>query len=343
MSAPTIDAAQGYLGYSQYQAFDFQPGIDDGGKPVTGVSVTGLPLGMSVAATPSSLAATGVASTDVVTATGHTFANGDPVFFVALTGGDGLAIDTTYYVINSATNTLKLAATPGGAAIDFTTDISAATVRAPATGLISCDGTTKVGEYNLVVRATNADGTSSAVNFFVAIAASDGSEVVDGGSDLGIDLDWDIATGIVTPTYATITSATSAATDPVAELKSNDVRLLNIHLKKAGKAVDPDPTHLKLICKEFDTEAPFVLAGGDDTTFTKVGTGVTAVFKLPVDLTGDDVLAALSDFESTKATEFTANTELELRQTTSAIGGVTAFIVSSRSFPVQMVRDLSGD
>jgi hypothetical protein len=67
-------------------------------------------------------------TTDVITAAGHGYSNGDAVQFSALTGGAGLATDTTYYVRDKTTNTFKLAATSGGAAINFTTAITAGTI-----------------------------------------------------------------------------------------------------------------------------------------------------------------------------------------------------------------------
>lgn len=96
--------------------------------------------------TSTSQSATGVASTDVVTATAHGFSDGQPIYFTVLTGGAGLAISTIYYVRDSDTDTFKLAATSGGAAINFTTDISAATLF-PAT------------KVHLVAKSTFSAGT----------------------------------------------------------------------------------------------------------------------------------------------------------------------------------------
>lgn len=67
---------------------------------------------------------TALASTDVMTSTAHGFVDGDAVEIQSESGSvpTGLAEETKYYVVNSATNTFKLAATLGGAAIDLTTD-----------------------------------------------------------------------------------------------------------------------------------------------------------------------------------------------------------------------------
>jgi hypothetical protein len=62
------------------------------------------------------------ASTDVCTSAGHNLHNGDPLT-VSSSGTlpTGLTAGPTYWVINATTDTFKLAATPGGAAINLTT------------------------------------------------------------------------------------------------------------------------------------------------------------------------------------------------------------------------------
>jgi hypothetical protein len=63
------------------------------------------------------------AGTDVITATGHTYINGQRVR-VSQSGGalpSPLVANTDYYVRDVATNTFKLALTSGGTAIDLTT------------------------------------------------------------------------------------------------------------------------------------------------------------------------------------------------------------------------------
>jgi hypothetical protein len=85
-----------------------------------------------------SLAVTGVAATDIFTSTAHGYVAGDRVVFTALTGGAGLVTKQAYYVIaaNLAANTFQVSATPGGTAVDFTTDVSAGTVQKNAQGLV---------------------------------------------------------------------------------------------------------------------------------------------------------------------------------------------------------------
>lgn len=71
---------------------------------------------------------TGVASTDVITATGSAFANGQPIRFTALTGGTGLNTTTNYFVINVAGATFQVSTSLGGGASLFTTNITAGTL-----------------------------------------------------------------------------------------------------------------------------------------------------------------------------------------------------------------------
>lgn len=72
---------------------------------------------------------TGVAATDIVSQAGHPFVNGDQVQFTSITGGAGLTAGTVYFIVNSVAGvSYQLSLTSGGAAVNFTTDISAATI-----------------------------------------------------------------------------------------------------------------------------------------------------------------------------------------------------------------------
>ena len=66
-------------------------------------------------------------STETITATAHGFSDGDEVTYTVPTGQSaigGLTSGTNYFVVSSATNTLKLAATSGGSAINLTAPLS---------------------------------------------------------------------------------------------------------------------------------------------------------------------------------------------------------------------------
>lgn len=72
---------------------------------------------------------TGVAATDVISDAGHPFINGDQIQFTSITGGTGLTASTVYFVVTAVAGvSYQLSLTSGGAAINFTTDISAGTV-----------------------------------------------------------------------------------------------------------------------------------------------------------------------------------------------------------------------
>jgi hypothetical protein len=75
-----------------------------------------------------SYSATGSASTDTITAAGHNFIDDDIVRFSSLTGGSGLSTGSCYYVINVSGDTFQLSNTIGGPVLDFTTNITAATI-----------------------------------------------------------------------------------------------------------------------------------------------------------------------------------------------------------------------
>jgi hypothetical protein len=85
-------------------------------------------------------AVTGTAATDTINLAGHRYQNGDKVEFPTLTGGAGLTAGTDYYVVNAATDTFQVSTTIGGTAVNFTTDITAGTVREVGGGTVT--GTT---------------------------------------------------------------------------------------------------------------------------------------------------------------------------------------------------------
>jgi uncharacterized phiE125 gp8 family phage protein len=62
-------------------------------------------------------------TTDVLTTSGRNYATGEKVRLAVSEGGalpGGLSLDTDYYVVGASSNTLQLAATSGGSAIDLT-------------------------------------------------------------------------------------------------------------------------------------------------------------------------------------------------------------------------------
>lgn len=72
---------------------------------------------------------TGNATTDILTLNNHGFVADQPIIFTGLTGGAGLSNATTYYARTITQNTFQVATAPGGAAINFTTNVTAGTVQ----------------------------------------------------------------------------------------------------------------------------------------------------------------------------------------------------------------------
>ena len=68
---------------------------------------------------------TGVASTNIVTITGATLADGQILTLSQKTGGSGISLGVGYYIINASGATGELSLTPGGSAVALGTDISA--------------------------------------------------------------------------------------------------------------------------------------------------------------------------------------------------------------------------
>jgi len=136
---------------------------------------------------------TGVTSTgspDTFTKTSHGLANGDRVVLSGLTGGTGAQVGQPYFVINTATNTFQLSSTVGGSAVDFGTDITAATVNkvtelsggSPAYARVAI-------AFNAAADGTMDDSTNGAVINVPAAAVVDYVEfwsASTAGSELGI-------------------------------------------------------------------------------------------------------------------------------------------------------------
>ena len=79
-------------------------------------------------------------STDATQTEAHGFTDGTAVIFAILRGGAGLSTHTVYYVRDATSTTFKLATTPGGTAINFTSNITGYSTIVPIVTL-SSDGT----------------------------------------------------------------------------------------------------------------------------------------------------------------------------------------------------------
>lgn len=97
---------------------------------------------------------TGDAATDVITATGHNFTTNQTVLFSSITGGSGLSASTVYFVRNISGNTFQLSTTSGGAAINFTTNITAGSIIAIQANVAILQNTTETNS-SLVLTPKN--------------------------------------------------------------------------------------------------------------------------------------------------------------------------------------------
>lgn len=71
---------------------------------------------------PSVTGKTCTAATDRINATAHGLVAGDRIYVTAVTGGAGLSLNLTYYVVNPTTNDFQVSLTSGGAAVNITSD-----------------------------------------------------------------------------------------------------------------------------------------------------------------------------------------------------------------------------
>ena len=329
MPLPTISSTTSYLGFQRNEPFAFQPSATN--TPLLWAIDTP-PPGVTID-TPTALAATGVASTDVITATGHTFIAGTRVFFSALTGGTGLAINTVYFALAISGATFQLAATLGGPAINFTTDISAGTISKVSSGLITAPtGIATQGTYVFLVAATNGDGTGTR-EFVLGIASSSAS-ASPGSADTSIDLTVDVVTRQVSLGRPGESGASSGA---LAYLKEGDVAMFVIRFAKGGVQIDPELTGLRIAVKQNEPEAILIEA----SDFEKVGTGSTACWNLPVAVTGSALAGALADVEADAGTSFPALTEIEWTREVTHNAAPLELIGTTRTFVLHIDRDLA--
>jgi hypothetical protein len=146
--------------------------------------------------------ATGVASTDVITAVGHNFTTNQLVRFVTLTGATGnFFVGSSYFVRDISGDTFKLALTSGGSAINFTTDITAATIVAVQNNVVlrNASGETNSslvlltkGTAPIIISNTPPDGTAAGGNprgtesVCIVPSRSEASQVASGNESVAI-------------------------------------------------------------------------------------------------------------------------------------------------------------
>ncbi len=108
------------------------------------------------------LTTSAAADDEIDTATAHGFIVGDKIRFAGLVGGAGLSNGTPYWVVTVAdADTFEVSATPGGAVLNFTTDITAGTVAKWAA--LSFDATPDPAADDAVVLAAREQLTNNDV------------------------------------------------------------------------------------------------------------------------------------------------------------------------------------
>jgi hypothetical protein len=323
MSTPVISASSSILGFKRNEQFEFQPAATF--DPVRWTAV-GLPPGVTLE-TFAQQAATGDAATDVISATAHGYQNGDRVYFVSISGGSGLTAGPIYFVRDRAADSFKLSANDGGAAIDFTTNITASQIRRVSSGKISgsCNA---AGVYVVTLNAITAAGLTGTREFVIGISPEVAPE-----SQASLDA---IVATISLPA-GNVRMGTGAAGGGMT-LKAGDVRLLLVRFEdEEGTRVDPDPDSLRFVLKELEPDSTILIAD----EFEKDGTGATAEFLVPVDLTGAEIGGALSNYEEDSGTLFQALAEFEWERDITFDANPLTLRASTPTFRVTLERDLA--
>jgi hypothetical protein len=326
MPAPVISAASSILGFRRNESFQFQPAATN--EPVRW-SAVGLPPGVTME-TFEARSATGDAASDIITSAAHGYQNGDRVWWVSLTGGAGLSAGPVYFVRDRTTDTFKLAAVEGGAAINFTTDITAGQIRKVNSGRISGSVST-AGVWVVTISATNSASETGTRDFVIGVNSEIAAE-----QTTGLDA---LLTRIILPSgEVQVSSGGVGADGALFSLKAGDVRMLVIRFENAtGARLDPDPDTLRLVLKELEPDNVILTAD----VFEKSGAGDTAEFFLPVDLTASGINAALSNYEADQGTMFPALAEVEWTREVTFNSAPLVLRASSPTFRVALERDLA--
>jgi hypothetical protein len=135
--------------------------------------------------TPVVTGATATASTDLVNKATHGLVAGDRIYFTTLTGGTGLSLNTSYYVLASGltSGAFKVALTAGGTAINITVDYSTVQYAKyqTITGNFLNRGT-YVAPLNMIMAVGKYAGTitvaTAGSNFTITIPASTGTRII---------------------------------------------------------------------------------------------------------------------------------------------------------------------
>lgn len=165
-------------------------------------------------------AVTGDAETDVITATGHNFVDGQVIRFTGLAGGSGLSNANNYFVRDAATDTFKVSTTSGGAAVNFTTNITSGAAVAVQENVTL---RTRAAKFAFTAAASTDIITAVGHNFIEHDPVSF-SEVV-GGAGLNTALVYYVR-DISGDTFKVSTSAGGSATNITTDYTGGNVELV---------------------------------------------------------------------------------------------------------------------
>jgi hypothetical protein len=179
---------------------------------------------VSLTATPSYSTAgiTGNATTDVLTGTVDAPAAGSTVYFSSITGGSGLSANRMYTVINPSGLTFQLADTPGGAAINFTTNVTAGTL------VVLADDEIKVWSSEYRDTFATQGSVDGGVQSTFPIASQFSFPGI-GSGDASTDITY--VTGIASGATATFTPTVSVMSDEAAHAPLRQTLLKRTHWK----------------------------------------------------------------------------------------------------------------
>lgn len=332
---PVIDDTTSILGYPANLAWEYQPAATNSPDKWT---CTGLPAGMSIDAATGLISGTATtagiyvcpliaeasvaspaidATANTIGLTAHGLANGDRVYLTSAGGSvpAGLTSGTIYFVVNTAADTFKVAATLGGSAIDIT-------------GVGS--GTITVHELSDTVNITIGIDSAPSDSMATLLVDVNTSRVYQSDGEGG----WTALFGA------------DGKPIPALWMKHGDAFPLAVRFCMGAQYVDLPLTSLKLTFKQFEPEAVLFSAGGDDETgFLRVAgsSAELTYYVVVIEPTGDALDNALSEAEADAGTAFWALAEIEWQLANPYGIGPDTLIRTSLTFIVGLERDLTAN
>jgi len=299
MSAPVIDTRTSLLIPERNKAFSYTPVAT--GSP-TLWEAPGLPAGLTINSSTGTISGTptvaGVlgfvlrasnfvsrvavadASADTLTSNGHPYQNGDLVDFTTTgTLPAPLAVSTTYEVRDVTGSAFKVAAAPGGPAIDLT----------------------NTGSGTHTVRKKQSDEVS------VIMPILDTTSVITTGDETAVEMDIDVITGKVTVLGVESVDWSPPLATPAPSLLRRALLLIQpgerfralVGFVRQGRLQDLEIETLQLLAKEYATESSISLNGG---VFEKVGSGDLTRYRTIVDVNTATWSSLLSSYEAETGT-----------------------------------------